>query len=674
MGLFMFSPILCWSQTDIPDTCRVHELSEVIVHGELPQIKGQDGIILVDLPTIIKDKPVTNIFEALVYLPGVVNNNGYIGLNGASSVTIIINGEPTSLPLQNIYQLLYSTSVNRLKNVEIMYSAPAKYHINGAVINVNMKTPRPIDGLMGEATLGYNQSQYASYFGGINATYAIKDWTFDLNWSLNRNQSYDQQKTYSNHILNGTSHMIEDNMRQIGKSLSNIIYASASYKNVKLSYNGQISSNIRNRSLSTGTFGNFQNLYKGISPTSYHNVVIRYNSTFGLTLGLDYTNYYENRCQNLYKEDDLQINAENSQNINRWHTYLDQEHKLDMWTLGYGIDYQHSEDKSRQSYIYPTRPGFDNTLYEDVASAYIGTQASFPMGLSFNTSVKLEYYHNNYRHNWNVIPQVGATFYKTPKSIFQLNISSNRIYPSYWELHGGTSYINDYSIILGNPSLQPSMNYSNQFSYIFRQKYAATLYVLYTDKYSVQLPYQSTSELHLIFQTLNLDFSRAVGLQLYVPFDVKNIWNATATINVSHAQQKSSNFHDLHFNNKRWGVYAGLNNTILFTPTCPVSLSIDASYMAGMIQGSGQMSPVWKIDAGLKWQFGRNRCYELDLKANDIFNTCNPILNIDFSGQHYRMKSYNMNHYIKFSFVYRFNGFKPRNENNIDISRFGTGK
>jgi len=50
----------------------------------------------VDLPAIVKDKPVTNILEALGYLPGVVNNNGMIGLAGASNVTIILNGELTN--------------------------------------------------------------------------------------------------------------------------------------------------------------------------------------------------------------------------------------------------------------------------------------------------------------------------------------------------------------------------------------------------------------------------------------------------------------------------------------------------------------------------------------------------------------------------------------------------
>ena len=675
MILIVLSAInLIMAQSESTDSIEGQHLNEVIVKGEKPQINGHDGIMVVDLPSIVSDKPVANILEALGYLPGVVDNNGAIGLSGASSVTIIINGQPTAMPLQNLYQLLYATPVDRLKSVEIMYSAPAKYHVSGAVINVVLKTPRPLDGLMGQATLGCNQAHYASYSGGVNATYAVGDWTFDMNWSLSRNKTYNRQETFSSHLLGGIRYPIDDDMRQIGRSWSNMIHAAVSYKKLKLAYNGQIASGIRNESLSSGTFGDFRNLYKGLSPTSCHNVAMRYESPFGLTVGGDFTYFDEARCQSLYKDDVGQINSENRQNVNRWHVYIDREHALGGWTLGYGADYQHAADKSSQSYRFPERPGFDNTLREDVASAYVSAQASFPWGLSFNASVSGEYFHNDYRHNWNIVPQLGATFYKTPKSIFQLNFSAERVYPSYWELHGGTSYINDYSMISGNPALQPYMNYSGQLSYIFRQKYAATLYVLYADDYSVQLPYQSTSDLQLIFQTRNLDFSRTAGVQLHIPFDVGSIWNATATFNLYHSRQKASHFHDLRFDNKRWGCLIALNSALRLSPASPVSLSVDAAYMAGMIQGPGRMLPLWKIDAGVKWQFGKKRCCELGLKANDIFNLCNPTLKINFSGQDYRMQSHGMNHSLKMTFAYRFNGFKPKTDPDIDTSRFGTPK
>lgn len=669
---------LCASgQTETPDTISSRQLDEVIVKGEKPQVRAEDGVMVIDLPGIVRDKPVNNILEALGYLPGVTNNNGMIWLTGASNVTIILNGELTDMPLQNLYQLLYNTPVDRLKNVEVMYSAPAKYHVNGAVINVVLKTPTPLDGLQGQVRAGYNQAHYGSYGGVLAATYAIKDWSFDLNYGLTSNKSWSREETWSNHLYNGKRTMIEDDMRRISQNWSNTIFASAAWKTLKLTYNGQIISDSKSWNLSSGTLGNHTNASNMLSPVGYHNIALRYATPFGMTVGGDYTCYSENRSQSLFKDTDYLLGSENRQDINRWHVYVDQEHQFGKWQLNYGAEYQHSKDHSSQHYgiaDMADNPDFDDILNEDVASFYAGTQRSFDWGLSFNASAKGEYFHNKYQHNWNFIPQLGATYYKTPKSIFQLNFNTQRIYPSYWELHGGTSHINDYSTIIGNPKLQPYIQYDAQFNYILRQKYVATLYFQYGDKATVQLPYQSPDALNLIYQTINMNYERVAGLNLNAPFGVGYIWNATATANIMNRRAKANHFHDISFDNSKWIFYGSLTNSFKFSQNCPVSVSIDFSYISPSLQGIADLSAIWKIDAGVKWLFGKKRCCELDLKADDIFNKWSPIMTISHAGQDYRMKVRDMARNIKLTFIWRFNGFKPKESNSIDTSRFGTGK
>lgn len=654
------------------DTIPSHELKEVIIEGEKHLITGEEGKLTIDLPNIVKDKPVSNIYEALSYLPGVRNNNGVYELTGTNGVSILFNGELSNMPLQNLYQLLYSTPIDRLKNVEIMYAAPAKYHVSGAVINIILKTPRPIDGLTAQFSTGYNQAYYASYNAGLAANYAIKDWAFDLNWTLGVNNRRNHQETYSNHTVNGTRHMIEDDMVQKGNNLSNVIYTSASYKKIKLIYNGQIVSNARASSYSKGTFGEYINRYDYSRPTNYHNILMRYESPFGLSLAGDFTIYNEKRNQQLTKDDEQLTEALNDQSIIRYHLYLDQENIIGKWKLNYGLEYQYSDDNSKQIFFYPLQSGFNETLREEVAGGYIGVQTSFNFGLSFNASAKAEYFHNNYLHNWNFIPQIGVTYYKTPKSIFQLSLMSQRVYPQFWELHGGTTYISDYAYVLGNPKLRPYINYSGRLSYILRQQASATLYFLYADGYSVQLPYQMTNALSLVFQTLNLDFSRTIGLQLQSPFNIGKNLTSTPIVNISHKQEKASHFHDLNFNNKRWSFYGSLNNSLTFRQNSPVSLSIDFAFITGQIQGPGRFNSFWKIDAGAKWSFGKKRCCELNLKFNDIFNTWNPKLYINYTNQDYKMFLHDMTRNLNLTFVYKFNGFKPP-KTLIDTSRFGTG-
>ncbi len=665
--------VAAYAQTEINDTITSRQLNEVVVTGGKPQVRGEDGIMVVDLPGIVKDKPVTNILEALSYLPGVTNNNGMIWLTGASNVTIILNGEATNMPLQNLYQLLYTTPVDRLKNVEVMYSAPAKYHVDGAVINVVLKTPTPLDGLQGQVRAGYNQAHYGSYGGGIAATYATRDWIFDLNYGLSRTRSWSQEETRSNHMLNSRRTLIEDNMRRITRNWSNTVFASVSYKTLKLTYNGQIVSDAKGRSLSSGTLGDFTNESEMRSPVNYHNIALRYAAPFGMTIGGDYTRYSENRSQTLFKDNNRLLGSDNSQKINRFHLYLDQEHHIGKWLLDYGAEYQRSEDHSSQVYTSTGNQDFNDRLHEDVASVYAGTQRSFDRGLSLNISAKGEYYHSKYQHNWNLIPQLGATYYKTPKSIFQLNLSTRRIYPSYWELHGGTSYINDYATVIGNLQLQPYIQYDMQFSYILRQKYVATLYLQYGDKATVQLPYQSPDALELIYQTINMNYKRVAGLNLYAPFGAGPIWNATATANLFNQREKADEFHDISFDNSKWIFYGSINNTFKLGQNSPVALSVDFSYISPSLQGIADLSGMWRIDAGIKWQFGKKHCCELDLKADDIFNKWSPTMTIDHAGQDYQMKVMDMTRNFRLTFIWRFNGFKSKDPS-IDTSRFGTGK
>ena len=467
--------------------------------------------------------------------------------------------------------------------------------------------------------------------------------------------------------------MIEDDMRRISHNWSNTIFASAAWKTLKLTYNGQIISDSKSRALSSGTLGNYTNAYKMLSPVGYHNVALRYTAPFGMTVGGDYTRYSENRSQSLFKDADYLLGSENRQVIDRWHVYIDQQHQFGKWQLNYGAEYQHSKDHSLQHYALSDNPDFDDILNEDVASFYVGTQRSFDWGLSFNASAKGEYYHNKYQHNWNFIPQLGATYVGSPKSIFQLHLSTRRIYPSYWELHGATSHINQYSSVIGNPALLPYIQYDAQFSYILRQKYIATLYYQYGDQATVQLPYQSPDNLSLIYQTINTNYKQTIGLNLYASLGMDYFWNATTSANIFRQREKADRFHDIAFDNSKWIFYGSLSNSFKFSQNSPVSLSVDFSYISPSLQGIADLSAIWKIDAGIKWQFGKSRCCELDLKADDIFNRWSPTMTIRHAGQDYRMKVRDMARNLKLTFIWRFNGFKPQSPD-IDTSRFGTGK
>ena len=661
---------------EVSDTIATQNINEVVVKGERPQVKSENGAMVVDLPNMVKDKPVTNILESLAYLPGVTTQGGTINLAGASSTTIIINGELSQMSLQQLYQLLYSMPVSRLKQVEVMHAAPAKYHVTGGVINVILKTPSALDGLQGQVRAGYNQGHYATFGGVASLLYATKRWTFDVNYSLTKSKIWSSEDMISWHTLSDGQHIVEEKDRQTGRNLANTVYGAIGYKinetnSLKATYNGQYMGNVSSDTRSTGTFGSFLNSGIFGKPKMLHNVNLNYKSGFGLSLSADYLSYNEMREQIMEElpSSTMLVNSINKQRINRYRFTADMEHDVKGWGVGYGVDYKLSDDHSSMEYRIPENLGFENSLNEQSVKAYVGLQHRFQWGLSFQTSVAEELYRVAGNNNWTFLPQLAMTYYKTPTHVLQASFNANRIFPSYWTLHGGVGYLNPYSEVWGNPNLKPSTEYAAQISYIFKRKYVATLFFKDIEDYSIQLPYQSPDKLKLIFQEQNFNYDRKIGISLVAPFNICDWFYTRFTAQGYYEKIRTDRFHDISFTRDKFCVYGAIQNT--FKVAKGLSFTLDAKGLSGALQGIADLYSMWQVDAGAKWSFAKDNCCELNLKMDDIFNTWSPVMRIDYKTQNYRMAVNDMTRHIKLTFVYRFNGFKPK-DTSIDTSRLGT--
>lgn len=677
-AIFIYFTVITMSiqAQEVSDTIATQYIKEVTVKAERPQVKSENGVMVVDLPNIVKDKPVTNILESLVYLPGVISQGGAISLAGAGSTTIIINGEVSQMSLQQLYQLLYSMPVSRLKHVEVMQAAPAKYHVNGGVINVILKMPTALDGLQGQVRTGYDQARYASFGGVMSLLYATQRWTFDANYSLTKNKTWNSNDMTSWHTLSDGQHLVKEGDRQTAGNLANLVYCAIGYKinetnSLKATYNGQYMENISSDTHSTGTFGSFLNSGVFGKPKMLHNVNLNYKSGFGLSLSADYLSYNEMREQRMEKLSTVEIlvNSINKQRINKYHFTADMQHDVKGWGVYYGVDYKLSDDHSSMEYRTPGSYGFENDLNEQSVKVYVGLQHSFLCGLSFQASVAEELYRVAGNNNWTFLPQLAMTYYKTPTHVLQASFNANRIFPSYWTLHGGVGYLNPYSEVWGNPNLKPSTEYAAQASYIFKRKYVATLFFKNIDDYAIQLPYQSPDELKLIFQEQNFNYDRKIGISLVAPLTVCDWFDTRFTTQVYYEKIRADRFHDISFTRDKLCVYGAIQNTVKVAKG--LSFTLDAKTLSGALQGIADLTGIWQIDAGMKWSFAKNNCCELNLRADDIFNSWSPVMSIDYKAQNYRMEVNDMTRHVKLTFVYRFNGFKPK-DTSIDTSRLGT--
>ena len=660
-----------------------YALDEVVVRGERPQIKVEKGALVYDANLLAERTTASNAYESILRLPGVREQDGTILLTGAKDVNIVINGKPSSMNREQLAELLRSTSVSNIQNIEVMYNAPAKYRVRGAVINVVLKRTKSTDPLLrGEVSGHFKRSAYTGGGGNLSLSYAGKKLSADLSYSPRYSHSEVNMEMLSLHTLNGETHAIdqvnEGDMKAMNQNLRfGMDYSIAEGHDLNVAYTASFKRNGKASQRSTGNFSDSDN--KKASEERMHNLHIDYTSSFGLNVGLDYTHYKSPSTQDFTdrsETEERRFQVEEWQSIDRWNLYAGQTHALsNHWSLNYGVNFSFANEKSGQFYL--PQDGSDlsglNTdmrMREETYNFYAGAEKAFGERLSLSFSVAGERYKLADYKRWAVYPTLQLSYQAGPSHIFQLGFSSDKEYPDYWTLQNTVNYLNGYTKILGNPNIVPSTDYTAQLTYIFQGKYVANLYFSHIKDYIMQLPYQSPDELSLIYQFINYDYERNVGLTLMIPFSIASVWNTQLTLDGSFNKDVCDSYHAIDFHRTNVQGIAQWNNTFRLSRKPDIRLELNALYASPTLQGIYDLSAIYKIDAGLKWTFA-NECAELRVQGNDLFNSATPNGRIDYKGQRLDLRQNQMARSLIVTFTYKFNGYTRKPHKEVDTSRFG---
>lgn len=654
-------------------------LPDIMIKGERPIVKINDGKLTYDLPRLLENKIVSNAYESILQLPGVREQDGRILLAGANSLTVVLNGKPTTMDTEQLYELLRNTPPSRLKTAEVMYSAPPQYHTRGAVINLVLtKGNSIIPDLQGQVNAAYTQKHYAGYSLGTTLLYSSEKLSADFLYSVNESKNRTGLDILSRHALKDSAYLINQSNRGYSKRLSHNFRFGLNYNltetdQIDFAYTGRLTPKQDSREFSSGDVATSETEKRKKDPEQMHNLSLHYSTGIGLSLGADYTFYLNNQIQDYKDSYGKDFLAHSKQQIDRLTAYADQSHTLDSWTLNYGGKFAYASDHSKQ--YYESRGSeelsgldTDNTLNEYTYNLYAGFDKSFSEKLSVSASLTGEYYKYGDFAEWVFFPTLEATYLFSPSHILQLSLSSDRAYPSYWEMQGAVSYLNGYSEIHGNRDLRPSKDYSAQLSYIFKGKYILTAYASHTDDYFAQLPYQSSQRLALIYQTLNWDYNLTTGINLIIPFTPVEFLDSRLTLNGFYDRSKSDHFHDIAFDHENLVFYSRLDNTFKLASNLQFELS--GAYLTPNIQGPADLTKMWTVDAGLKWTFAKKNA-ELRLKGTDLFNTWSPDLRMHYANQHLDMNMLPDSRAVTLSFTYKFGGYKKQEQKAVDTSRFG---
>lgn len=656
-----------------------YALDEVVIKAERTFVKIENGRLGYNLAVLTQNQLINNVYEALAKLPGVQEDRGTLTLTGAGKLTVILNGKPTTMDATQLETLLRNTPVSRVEKAEVMYSAPPEYHVRGAAINIVLKQSNDYS-FQGEVSADYKNQYFNS--GGINGNFRLSTpkMAFDVIYGAKNVKSVEYIDLDSKHTLKDKLYRITQNEQLRSKYWNHNFRTAFEYNfndksNINIAYTGNYTPDQYNNSQ---TIGNYQtsNVNKYMD-TQMHNIMLQYHSEFGLDIGGDYTHYTSNNNQKLYAN--YQDKSQSSfsmiggQRIDCYSIYVDQKQTLPKeWNLGYGASYRFAKDRDFQTYNEVTgniqTQNTSSNLKEQTTSFYVSLNKSYTTGTFLSFSATGEYYTISNYHKWAIYPQVSLTYLKVPKHMFQFSLSTDKTYPSYWDMQSSVSYLNGYTELWGTPGLKPMTNYNLNGSYIWKQKYIFSLFFTHTSDYFTQVAYQSTDRLTLIYKNTNWNYMRVWGANIILPFKVGNWLDSRLTLVSMQMYQRCDDFFDIPFNRKKWVFSGTLDNTFKINKN--LSFELIGNVQTPVIQGTFDIESIFNLTAGLNWNFTKDK-FNLSVRCNDIFDSGMPATKVRFKGQNLDMNSGFYSRSLSLHFSYRFGRYKKKELKRVDTSRFG---
>ena len=689
LGLFLLSvanvKAQAQTQTDsLTMENMMHNLPEVMVKGSRPVVKAERGMLTYNMPLLIKLLPADNAYEALTRIPGVSDATGSISFSG-NEVTLIINGQATTLTQEQLTERLKAMPAAQLAKAEVMLSAPARYHVRGMAINIVTKDYAGTNQLSGQIIGGFEQNKYAKGFGDLYLSLQRGKFGLDAQYKYVNGNSYGESSRIANHPLGNNRVYYNDETGQKSFGITHdyrlgMNYAFSKNHRLDVAYTGHWDKTCSN----SNTTGSSISGMHHDSHEYLHNVDVNYSLPFGLTLNGSYTNYRTPQQQALdgtmhtdesMSETERNLTSGSEQTINKWMFIADQTHSLAHgWGLSYGVKGQFTSNKSYQTTIDKDgtiQPNGTSSVdnNERIWNIYAGFSKQINKALSLEASVAAEQYHSPIWDKWRIYPTLNALWNVNDNHLLNLSFSSNSEFPSYWSTMSSVFYSSTYTEIHGNPDLKPFAYYNVNLMWQIKRRYTLMAFASLKPDYFVQLPYQTTERMAVIMKETNFDYSNSYGLQASVIFNAGKWLNGNVFAVGTYKHDKSSNFFDLPFNRKKLSVILGGTASVKLCNTQDLRLILNPFFQSKAIQGVYDISPIFSMDAKLQWSSHDGK-WGVRLNGSNIFNNLYDTRSVQ-GNQDYRMKvNYNWAS-VTFAVIYKFGGYKEKTVKEVDTSRMG---
>lgn len=467
-------------------TADTKMLKEVVVNEKL--VKHEPGVDIVNAVQLRKGK--TNLVELLQDVPGLIVTDDKITIPGKGSVKVMFNGRLKRIPTDQLVSMLKAYQASNVARVEIIREPDAKFDAEGNFGAINIITEKQAEYLGGSVgeTVNYNTKWLHGMRGNLNYQHKRVTASVNGNWtygkspydeshvteytSMTRTDKTDFVGMANNYNVIGSLDIMLDSLstlglealyssskaKQDGDGMGQTFDKAGQLQETELSHQHKDGPPQENLNLS---FFIDRNWSRQKSLSFIMDVFRRSNET-------DYsfnTNYADAAGNRLDKSDRvLNLSSRKLRGVSAaldfntmlpWEVSLSTGLKTTLSTTDNGLHYEYSTLSAQDN---------DFTYKEDIYAAYATLKKKLG-SISLRIGGRYEFTHTKGEPETGVAtvndygrfyPNVVIAYNYGNGSTFEISSRSGINRPFLRAMNPFYEYVNAYSVVTGNPSIEPS--------------------------------------------------------------------------------------------------------------------------------------------------------------------------------------------------------------------------
>jgi len=592
-------------------------LNEVTVIAKRPTVIRKPDRLIFNIENTALTEGST--LSVLKNTPGVIVSDGGINIK-SELATVFINNRRVQLTSEELITLLDSSPANSIKSIEVITNPPASYDADsGSVINIIM-SKNLVTGYRGSIQTSYTQGVFPRYNAATSHYFKNDKVNLNLNYSysnkkINRDQDYivnylddsdETEEIWSSVVNRNTwsqTHNLNLNFDYYIDDKNTLSLTSTGLYTPYFKYKIKNNTNITDQNLNFSSRFTADNLSRDNKYNVGSDLIFRHNfeNKANLMINAHYTIYDYDRDQsvlsNYYDEDNIFVES------SEFNTIANQNTNIIIGKVDYGLPINENSnfdagvkysnvktesDITRLDIIGGTAVvNTDNTdafnYHENIFAAYTNYSTSWDKW-NLNLGLRVEHTNiegkaltlTNTQDYFNWFPNASLSYQITDDVIIDASYKRSITRPSYADLNPFTFFLNENTIVSGNPNLVPT--YRNHFKagLNFLEYFTVEAYYKGYDGAIEELPRQNNDTNIIAYTPTNLDKTVDYGFDFlfnYYPSNKFGIYAAASYYNI----QEEADFGDDLVKQSQW------SQIFILSPSLSLlkdnSLTINASFL-----------------------------------------------------------------------------------------------